>query len=164
MKRIIAYVMVLGTFGLLFVGQAADEDLKDQKVKVYVFVVANNDEVTNRHIIESHLKRELRMLGNVEIVDFEDDWTFRILIQAIFLKNKTGVKTGWVSLALSTHMRVPKRFFKHYDFPPSYEPVYVTSCPSASYWNTNGLPDWCVGAANSFEEQSLKPYLKMLND
>ena len=160
MKHFFAYVMVLGMFGLMFIGQAENEE-KNQNVKVYIFVAPDKDEETTIRIIESHLKRELRILGDVEIVDFDDDWKFRIMIRT--LSHKTaGRKTGDLSLTCSFHVKVPKRLFKHYDFPPDYEPVYVNSFPLLANWGKERIPSWCVAVANDFEEQYLKPHLKMV--
>ena len=48
-------------------------------------LVSDNDkeDKTEKMIIESHLKRELRALGNVVIVDKEDDWKFIIVINTL---------------------------------------------------------------------------------
>ena len=62
--------------------------------------------------IESHLKRELRALGNVVIVDKEDDWEFILMINVLGMEYKNGTKSPNVALAKSFQKRTAADFGK----------------------------------------------------
>ena len=127
-----------------------------QKFKIYVSVSAEKEDETERNIIESHVKRELRLLGNVVIVSKDDDWEIRTMINILGMKFKDGTKTGSVSIANSIHVRVPKYLFSTYDFPIHSIPVFDNG-PTVVYWYKDDLPSWCISLANHFDK-SLKEW------
>ena len=59
----------------MFIGNAYAPEL--QKFKVCVIVSADKKDKTEQDIVESHLRRELRALGYVMIVDEKYDWDIR---------------------------------------------------------------------------------------
>ena len=102
-------------------------------------------------IIESHLKRELRALGDVVIVDQKDDWQFRITVSIVGVNYKDGRKASEVSIARSVNRRVPRFYFNTYEFKSPSIPVYDYG-PSAAIWNRDNLHAWCISEANSFDK------------
>lgn len=121
-----------------------------QKFKVFVKVYAEKEDETERIIVESHLKRELRALGVVVIVGEHDDWEWRIAVKIIGDKNIDGTKRTTVTLAATTSKRVPKSYFKNYNFKSPLIPVYNLG-PAPSSWSKNNLHVWCISEANSFD-------------
>ena len=144
---------------MLPIGNAYAPD--EQKFKVCVDMNINPREEyrTQQRIIESHLKRELRALGDVEIVDTEDDWQFRIAISAIGTKYKDGRAAPEMVIAKSVQRKVPKFYFRTYDFKAPIIPVY-DSGPLAAIWHKDKLLSWCISAADDFNEEHLKFWRK----
>ncbi len=150
MKQLLAiYILVL-----IFVCHAYAPDV--QKLKVCVLVAdADKEDKTERDIIESHLKRELRTLGNVVIVDKEDDWEWIIMIGVIGHKYKDGTKAPHISIASSLQMRITENalnadFHNIFDKWPLI-PVFV-EFPKASYWSRNNLPSYCIQVVNDYDK------------
>ena len=153
MKRLLALSVLIFIVG--FIGNAYAPD--EQKFKVYVEVMRNepDEEKTENDIIETHLKRELRDLGDVKIVDEMDDWQFRIKVATLGQLYKDGSKTPLISIAATFDTRVPKSLFKSYNF--IVTPVYSDNIRMA-YWFQDNLPEWCIRAAGAFDKGILKIY------
>lgn len=146
MKRLLAVSILV----LIFVGIAYAPDKK--KFKVCVIVSAEKEDKIEADIIESHLKRELRALGDVVIVDEKDDWQFRISVAVIGAEYKDGRKAPGVSIARSVNRRVPKFYFNTYEFKSPSIPVYDYG-PSVATWSRDNLHAWCISDANSFDKK-----------
>ena len=142
-------LLVMSILVFIFVGSAYAPD--EPKFKVCVFVSAPEKDKTEEDIIESHLKRELRALGDVIIVDGKDDWQFRITISAVGVNYKDGQKAPELSIASSVNRRVPRFHFNTYEFKSPSIPVYDYG-PSAAIWSRDNLHAWCISAANSFDK------------
>lgn len=142
-------LLVMSILVFIFVGSAYAPD--EQKFKVCVLVSAPEEDKTEKDIIESHLKRELRALGDVIIVDGKDDWQFRITVGVLGVNYKDGRKAPEVSIARSVNRRVPKFYFNTYDFKSPGIPVYDYG-PSPATWNRDNLHAWCIAEANSFDK------------
>ena len=102
MKKIICLLVVISVY---FTGEPtyAPQDIPDRKFEVLVNVACSDD--MTQTLIESYIKRELRSLGDVEIVDKKDPE--RILsLTAIAHTSTSGNKTGDTSIAV---MRASKR-------------------------------------------------------
>ena len=82
MKQLLAISILV----FIFIGTSYAPDVR--KFKVCVFVDADIEDRIEQMTIESHLKRELRALGNVVIVDKEDDWEFILMINVLGMKYK----------------------------------------------------------------------------
>ncbi len=147
MKQLLAVSILV----FIFVGNAYAPD--EQKFKVYVEVLKKVlDEEKNEHdFIESHLKRELRALGNVVIVDEKDDWQFRIFVNLMRTEYKDGSKTQTVVIATSVQRRVPRLYFKNYEFKSPAIPVFDYSPAVASY-PVDKLHNWCISTASDLDE------------
>lgn len=123
-----------------------------QKFKVCVKVDADKEDETEKMIIESHLKRELRALGDVLIVREQDDWQWRFQISMFGNKLVDGTKKHNVIIASSTERRVPRFYFNQYKFLPPSTPVYHYG-PSPSFWNKDNLHAWCISYASKFDKE-----------
>ena len=159
-------LLAISILVFIFVGNAYAPD--EQELKIYVNVSANEDDQIEKDIIESHIKRELRALGNIDIVDEKDYWLFRIEISALG-NTLNGDKLPMMSIANSVHVRVPSPFltpdaFKSNDSLTSmWVPVYSTG-PDVSYWGRDDLPKWCVSKANSFDKFIKFAVKRMIED
>lgn len=80
------------------------KDTPELKHRVHVDVSSKDD--TTKALIESYIKRELRSLGDVEIVDKKDAKYILVLV-AIPLTS-SGNKTGYTSIAI---MRLSNRIY-----------------------------------------------------
>ncbi len=92
-----------------------------EKFKVVVGVAENNDDTQSKkrlqNLMRSYIKRELRSLGDVEIVDLNlDRATFQYMISIAMLedKYKDGSKTGTVALSYWYTKRIPPNHFNDF--------------------------------------------------
>ena len=63
--------------------------------------------------LETFVSRELRLLGDVDIVSPEANWTYSVVIQILPTTTKDGRKTGWNSIAVGLFSAVPSSMFQH---------------------------------------------------
>ena len=111
MRNMTIYVTLVLLCTIVFTGQSADIPQKDepslrdllgvdipqqpapekQKPKFVVEVLIQCDDENTKAFIESHIKRELRSLQDVEIADFG---TYRLEIVALEPENASEVKLG----------------------------------------------------------------------
>ena len=146
----IKYITVLILFAA-FIGNAYAPD--EQKFKVYVCLNTDDEDKTERDIIESHLKRELRALGDVVIVDEKGDWEWCILITFRGHEYTDGTKSQFCSISSNLFHRVPKSFLKNYNFPNAliFTPVLVID-PTVAVWSKDHLPSYCISKANGLHK------------
>lgn len=132
------------------------------RFKVCVQVRGDNDPLT--HIITSNLKRELRALGDVDIVGYVDEWQYLMSVAYLVEKSKLEVVTGWLSLAVSWNTRVSDSLFKD-EFPA---PVVFASFGArnlaVSLWTRDDLHQWCIGQAGGFNDNVLEPARSVLKE
>jgi hypothetical protein len=142
-------LLVMSILVFIFIGNAYAPD--EQKFKVCVLVSAPKEDKTEEDIIESHLKRELRALGDVVMVDEKDDWQFLIKVSIVGVNYKDGRKAPELSIARSVNRRVPRLYFNTYEFKAPSIPVYDYGL-SAAIWSRDNLHAWCISEANSFDK------------
>lgn len=110
-SRNICFLIMLGFFlTFTFTGQLTDAQ-RPHRFKVQVNVTCS-DENTGT-LIQSYIKRELRSLGDVAIVSF-DNATYILTIVALAETYKSGEKTGGLSLAcvfLKKHVNEPDLYY-----------------------------------------------------
>lgn len=96
MKKIICLFVVISVY---FTGEPtyAPQDVPNRKFEVRLIVECSDD--ITRTLIESYIKRELRSLGDVEIVDKKDPERILSLV-AIAHTSTSGNKTGDTSIAV----------------------------------------------------------------
>ena len=106
MKKIICLLVMISVY---FTGEPtyAPQDIPDRKFEVLVNVTCSDD--ITRTLIESYIKRELRSLGDVEIVDKEDPERILTLV-AIAHTSTSGNKTGDTSIAVMRASKSTYRF------------------------------------------------------
>ena len=117
------------------------------RFKVYVDVSGDDKQVVNT--IESHLKRELRLLGDVDIVGKDDDWEYIIGIFVLEIKWKDGTTTGSFAIAIYDAIRLPKYMYKD---PKDYESwkAILNVEPSVAYYPKERLHEYCINKAGAF--------------
>ena len=86
------------------------ESETQHRYKVSVSVLGDDETITN--LPTSHLKKELRALGDVDVVGYGDDWEYFINVFYVETKTADGAKTGSLAIARSFAKRVPKFYFK----------------------------------------------------
>lgn len=121
--------------------------------KFKVCVPAYKDDSDLEKRLRSFIKRELRALGNVDIVSLDQDWHFLLTYSAAEVKRKDGTKTGYISIGDSLSRAVPKHHFKNYDYPDHLKPVHPPVTTSA-YWAADNLLEFAIDVAANFEEYS----------
>ena len=131
-----------------------------KRFRVTVFVTGDDVHTTN--VLESHLKRELRILGDVDIVDIDENWHFVLAIQYLECDFMDGRKTGHVALASIFLDRIPDFYFKADRLVNlKRQPVYA-EFPAVAYYNRNTLDKYCIRTIGSIDKNHLTPIRKLL--
>ena len=103
MKNVMGFLM-LAVVSICFTGEPVAVDIENTKFNVHVKVSCDDD--TTKAVIESSIKRELRSLGDIELVG-EENATWILSLAAIAHRYKSsGNKTGNTSIAIM-------RLYKH---------------------------------------------------
>ena len=155
MKNLISVILMV----FLPLTLASDTQLRFQ---VYVEVEGDNETITG--ILTSHLKRELRALGDVDIVGYDDDWWHAIRVHYVEHVTKGGVKTGGLSIASIREIRLGKPHFKdgkfHFkDDSRNIKAVLFPSPLAVAVWPKDNLQEWCISITGHFNDDSLE-YLR----
>ena len=129
-----------------------------KRFKVAVGVFGDNTHINN--VLESHLKRELRLLGDVDIVEPKESWHFALNVVYVELELKDGTKTGWLALTSTLNERIPDIYFKYKNLLKG-PPVYLAPLIPA-YYSTDSLDKYCVVTIGSIDKASLTPARKLL--
>ena len=124
------------------------------KFKVCVYISEDDSDVNKR--LQAFAKRELRALGDVEIVSMDDEWHFLLKYYVLELERKDGSKTGWLSIAFSLSSPIAKSHFKNYDFPGFLKPVYPPDL-GAAYYPADDLLKFAIENA-AWLDEILKRY------
>ena len=123
-------------------------------------VFGDNGHINN--ILESHLKRELRLLGDVDIVAGDEFWHLALQVSYLENKYKDGTKTGWITLASVLNERIPDFYFKeHWLNVLRKHPVYPES-PIPAFYPKDDLDEYCVSTIGGIDKNSLTPARKLL--
>ena len=114
--------------------------------------------------LETFVKRELRALGDVDIVGADEDWIFLISFVITEINFEDGTKTGYLSIARSVSTVVSKDNFKEYKYTGHFRPVYPPSL-SAAYWPSNDLHRLAIEWAGQFDKrlESTRALLRSLS-
>ena len=137
----IKYITVLILFAT-FIGNTHAPD--EQKFKVCVYVPTDEEAKTEQIIIESHLKRELRALGHVDIVDNTNTWDVCISVRVMNMSYMDGRKSPFVIIGYCLNMQVPISLFKTYDYKWPFIPVLSPEPPGLAMWPRDNLHAWCI--------------------
>ncbi len=118
-----------------------------------VFVSVDGDDETTTGLLTSHLKRELRALGDVDIVRYADDWEYVICV--VYKEHdRGGVKTGSLSIAYTMDYRIPK-----FDLKENVNHFKVVLFPGnlgVANWSKDNLQAWCISRAGVFNDDYLE--------
>ena len=120
------------------------------RFKVYVDVGGEDETLTR--LLTSHLKREMRALGDVDIVGYDGDWHFAFRVFYVETKTKGGVKTGYLSLASITETRLSTTLFEDV---LNLKPV-IPGRLGAAYWSKDNLQEWCISMTGGFNDDTLE--------
>ena len=128
------------------------------KVTVHVF----GDDTYINNVLESHLKRELRLLGDVDIVAVDALWHFALQVNYIENTYKDGTKSGSLALAHVVNERIPDSYFKTDQLANLLKhPVYLGQPISAFYYKDT-LSEYCTVAIGNIDKNYLAPIRKLL--
>lgn len=125
----------------------------DTQHRFKVFVTVDGDDETTTSLLTSYLKRELRALGDVDIVGWDGDWEFRIAVSYFEIKTKGGMKTGELSIANTYETRVPKFNLKEN---VNHLKVVFPGNLGVGYWPNDDLQAWCISRAGVFNDNYLE--------
>ena len=125
------------------------------RLKVYVKVAGDGDNKHAVNTVESHLKRELRLLGDVDIVGETDNWVYIIEMFVLTLEFQDGRKTGRFAIAIREAYRLNELAYK---YPTDYKTIQATCFGNlgAAHYPSEGLPKFCVIFVNGFEKRVLE--------
>ena len=156
MKKLILLIIVL-----LMPLALASQTQHRFKVLVGVFGDDDDAHVIN-NTLESHLKRELRLLGDVDIVDKDENWRYFLYVSYLRHEFKDGTKTDWVSLTKVFYERIPDFYFKADLLANLKRPPVYAAAPSIGYYSIGNLDEYCVNAVGSIDKSVLAPIRKLL--
>ena len=166
MKKVCMFILLTIT---LFCLQGSHSQVSVQtepeKFKVVVRVSESNDDTQSEkrlnNSMKSYIKRELRSLGDVEIVDpdlHRATFQYDISIAMFEEKYNDGSKTGMVALSYSLYKRIPPNRFnnlwrEHYTKFPAYE------YPGGGVISVgrNRLDEVCKSLVADFDTKYLEP-------
>ena len=120
------------------------------RFQVFVRVGGKDEQAINT--IESHLKRELRLLGDVDIVGSDKDWKYIIEIYVVPLEWKDGTKTGTFVISTCAAVRLKRELYNVGDDYERYLSTYNGILGSA-YHSENRLHEFCINYAASFDKK-----------
>ena len=121
MKKVATFILlIMSVFCLQGSQSQVAVQAATEKFKVAVIVSKSNDDTESekslKNLMRSYIKRELRSLGDVEIVDRDlDRATVQYLIRiAMFEEKRTdGSKTGLVAMSYNLLKRIPPNRFNN---------------------------------------------------
>lgn len=124
--------------------------------------MSDNDDAQITSDLESNLKREFRLLGNVDIVEFDEFWHFTLYVNFFEIEFKDGRKTGYVALASVFYQKIPHTYFKVDRLADLLrEPVYIQA-PNPAYYHRDNLDKYCVGTVGDIDKNHLAPIRRSL--
>ena len=132
------------------------------QIRFKVYVGVDGDDAHINNLLENHLKREFRLLGDVDVVESDENRDFILMVVSLRGEFKDGRKTGRVSLARVFNERIPDFYFKaNWLAILKRQPVYP-ELPAVAYYNRETLDKFCVSTIGSIDKNSLTPARKLL--
>lgn len=125
------------------------------KLKVCVYVRPDDDTDLDTRL-EAFLRRELRVLGDVEIVKMDSDWHYLLAFAFFEVERKDGTKTSMLSIASAVMAFHPDISHKTYRFPEYGKPALFESI-TAAYWSADNLHELAIQAIGDFDTSFLEP-------
>ena len=134
----------------------------DTQYRFKVYVEVNGDDEQAVNTIESHLKREFRLLGDVDVVGKDGDWKYILSVSPRNMEFIDKTKTEHFIIAYYAATKFPKDFIDTTDdrwaiaFYSLSKPVMDVVLGSANY-SRERLPEWCINLVNKFDKGKLEP-------
>ena len=125
------------------------------KFRVCVYVQSDDDTDLDTRL-EAFLRRELRALGDVEIVQRDADWHYFLAYDLLEITRKDGTKTGWVSTAATFMEWHPDVTHKTYRFPEFGKPALFGGI-GAGHWTIDNLHGYTIQNIGNFDKKILEP-------
>ena len=125
------------------------------RFKVHVNVGGDGDNEQAVNTVESHLKRELRLLGDVDVVGREDDWGYIIQVYVLTMKTTDGRLSGGFALGTHEAYRLHESYYKS---PEHYKILQATGggIIGAGYMpRYEDLPMFCINYVSAFDKSKL---------
>ena len=122
----------------------------DTQHRFKVYVTVSGDDINATNFIENHLKRELRILGDVDIVGVHDNWGYIIDFNVMSIDLTDGRKSGNFAISSYHASRLGEHLFKNsrdYDFTQG----------NSRFWNPNAL---ALGGKTALVCESIAFFLK----
>lgn len=146
--------VVLITFLCIIVPLTLASDTQIRfKVCVHVY---NEPDTDLDERLEAFLKRELRALGDVDIVGKNSDWDLLYTYNIMEVEYKDGRKTEEIVIASATHHIVPKFLFKSYKFQEPDKPVYFWGL-APTFWYKDDLHEFAIQHVSKRDKNDLEP-------
>ena len=164
MKRILTLSIAIVTSMFMFIGQAADIRYK---VSVETYVESEN----TKAFVESHIKRELRSLQDVDIVAFEDADYFLRIVAIEVVSETTGNKTGVIAITCTYFGRAWMSDEIIDSIPNVFDRTILKNLKNKIYSlpglelvvdNTKNLDDLCKWLVVKFDNGVLEPNRKTM--
>ncbi len=132
-------------------GDTAHTEPDNTPFKFKVCVLTREDDSNLEKRLQTFIKRELRALGDVDVVSVKDRWKFLLQFDILEIELKNGNKTGWLSIAYSRSMAIEKEmsgsdqnfgYATHLYFP------YI----SAAHWSVDKLHEYAIETVGNFDD------------
>ena len=125
-------------------------------------LMSDNDDAQITSELENNLKREFRLLGDVDIVEFDENWHFTLYVNFVEVEFKDGRKTGEIALASVFYETIPFIYFKADKLANlRSRPVYI-QVANPAYYHRDDLDKYCVGTVGDIDKNHLAPIRKLL--
>lgn len=148
--RVVLIVLVV-----IFMPSALAFDTQHRfKICVYVGTGDPDSDLDDR--LEAFVKRELRALGDVDIVSEHSDWEFICTYFIMEIEFKDGTESGNLAIARGCFKSVPKYHFESYTFQGFDKPIHISAL-GAAYWGRDGLHEYAIQSVASIDKDYLEP-------
>ena len=144
---------------ICFTGKQTTHAQLPQKFKVAVLVDCDN--ANAKTLMESYIKRELRSLGDVQLVANEWEnalWNNRINVLATESKYEDGRSTGSLALTYSVYEIVSHTYFNAHSQEryKKFPVIYIPTGTMISYWPIDDLDTFCKTIVAKFDTRYLQ--------
>lgn len=176
MKNMYMFLLLI-TCSMGFTGKPIQSQIALEQHRYAVAITAICESESTKNLIESHIKRELRNLGDVRLTNIEDA-LYVIQIVALPLKSElTGHETGDISLAytflieergfiaIKDTLRTMVREEELTQFDAMvgiHGKCYSYPYLAAAYWKKDDIDKLCRDIVATFDIKTLEPIRQVL--
>lgn len=176
MKKTCMLILLI-TCSMGFTGQPIQSQIALEQHRYKVAVTISSDNEMTKNLVESHIKRELRNLGDVHLTNIEDA-LYVIQVVALPLKSElTGEETGNISIAytflseergfiaIKPILRKMIREEKLTEFDnliKLHSKCYAEPYLGAAYWQKANIDTLCRDIIATFDIRTLEPIRQLL--